>query len=61
MSRGIANRNSRGRGLEHFFVGEAGALGIDYIAAIGESEAAEEVLHVEVVVVGVDFYAMHTA
>ena len=34
-------------------------MGIDYIAAIGESEALEEVLHVEVVVVGVDFYAMH--
>ena len=46
---------------EHFFVGEAGALGVDYVAAVGEIESGEEVLHIEVVVVGVDFYAMHAA
>ena len=48
------------RGLEGFFVGEALAAGaVGHFAAEGEAEASHQVLDVEVVVVGVYFYAVY--
>lgn len=52
-------RNAKG-GLEGLFVGEALAAGaVGHFAAEGEAEASHQVLDVEVVVVGVYFYAVY--
>ena len=47
--------------LQHFLIRHALACLIPDTAAVGEAEAGEDALHVEVVVVGVDFEAADAA
>ena len=47
--------------LQQFFVGHALAGIVADAAAVGEAEAGEDALHVEVVVVGVDLEAADAA
>lgn len=56
----LRGRHRNAGGLEGFFVGEALAAGaVGHFAAEGEAEASHQVLDVEVVVVGVYFYAVY--